>query len=366
MAGLRSRNSRFRKTLVAGLTVVVAAVAAVSVYMAFKDRSSYSPGLGTTVKPLPLSLSAWVVDWQWEASIADFEAIVPGLDEVQAFAAYFGSKDELYFTEEDEHLLPGVLAAAERGGIPNTQLTIVNDRYSEDGSTSEEKDPELVRRLMLTHESRSKHMDELMSAVDKFGFGGLELDYEKVPEGTWNNYAQFIQALYTRLHEQGKTLRIVLESRAPLEKRILPEGPEYVMMAYNLYGGFSGPGPKADDKFIAKLAKRMKALPGDNAIALSLGGFDWSADGKVKSLTETQAVELSNAAQQIKRDTASGSLHFRYTDEDGVEHTVWYADSTTLKRWIGVVRNSGMHKIAIWRLGGLSEDMKTAIKDGSG
>ncbi|QHT58996.1 glycosyl hydrolase [Paenibacillus lycopersici] len=362
------RRSRSRRKSAAGLAIVAAAIAVFLLYTTIKDRSSDNPALGAppvqSGSELPFTLSAWIVDWQWEAGIGDFDAIASGLDHVQAFAAYFGSKDELYFTETDGRLLPETLAAARRGGVTGTQLTVVNDRYTEDGSSSEEKDPALVRRLMLTGASRGKHMDNLLAAMDNYGFEGLELDYEKVPDGTWNNYALFIRELYARLHEQGKSLRVVLESRAPIEKLRLPEGPEYVMMAYNLYGGFSGPGPKADDKFIARLANRMKALPGDNAVALSLGGFDWSANGQVTALTEEKAAELSSGARQLTRDGASGSLYFDYKDEAGAAHTVWYADSTTLKRWIGVVRKSGLHKVALWRLGGLSDEMRTAIQEG--
>ncbi|QHW31818.1 glycosyl hydrolase [Paenibacillus rhizovicinus] len=366
MSGIR-RSKRKRLRNAWGLGFIAAAIAVVSAYAVIRDRSSDEPAAGSASPnklERSLSLSAWIVDWQWEAGMKDFGAASLGLDSVQAFAAYFNSEDELYFTEKDSQSLPEVLAAANREGLQETLLTVVNDRFTADGSSSEEKDPALVRRLMKTQASRDKHMGNLLGALDKFGFGGLELDYERIPDGSWGNYTLFIRDLYERLHAEGKSLRVVLESRAPLNKLSLPKGPEYVMMAYNLYGGFSGPGPKADDTFIAQLSERMTALPGDNAIALSLGGFDWTADRQATSVTEQQAAELSRSsgAEAAVRDGASGSLHFRYKDGEGVTHTVWYADTETLKRWIGVVRNAGMYKVALWRLGGLSEEMTAYLK----
>ncbi|MBM7567121.1 glycosyl hydrolase family 18 protein [Paenibacillus sacheonensis] len=350
--------------------VIAAALVTVVLFVALangglgrgKSRNELPAG---NAADLPLTLSAWIVDWQWEAGVADLEAVASGLNGgVQAFAAYFGADASLYYTNEDQKAWPEVLAAAKRAVNGRTLLTVVNDRYETDGSSGEQKDPALITELMASESSRGKHMSELLEAVAAKGFDGLELDYERVPNGAWETYGRFIGDLYGRLHAEGKTLRVVLESRAPLEKLNLPAGPDYVMMAYNLYGGFSGPGPKADAAFISQLAARMESLPGDNAIALSLGGFDWTADKQAVSVTEVQAAELAKggSAEPASRDDASGSLHFRYTDGAGITHTVWYADAETLKRWIGAARSAGVHDIALWRLGGLSEEMREWVK----
>ncbi|WP_409344172.1 hypothetical protein [Paenibacillus sp. MBLB4367] len=66
--------------------------------------------------------------------------------------------------------------------------------------------------------------------------GGVEIDYEKIRDSDWSKVGIFYEELYRRLQAMGKTLRIVLEPRAPIERLTLPEGPVYVMMAYNLYG----------------------------------------------------------------------------------------------------------------------------------
>lgn len=363
MFSLRRRR-RAGKTAAWTLSAAGLAAAAVVFALAGCGNAAGSKRDTPAAPAKPLTLSAWVVDWQWEAGLKDFDEIAAGLDSVQAFAAYFNEDGGLHFTETDRLELPAVLGAAKRSGV-GVQLTVVNDRYAADGSPALEKDPALITGLMATETSRGKHMGELLDAVGRDGFDGLELDYERVPNGAWSGYSRFIGDLYARLHAEGKTLRVVLEARAPIEKLDLPEGPDYVMMAYNLYGGFSGPGPKADDAFIARLAARMDALPGKQAIALSLGGFDWTADRQATSVTEAQAAALAGggSAEKAVRDDASGSLHFRYTDGDGAAHTVWYADAETLKRWIGVARNAGADKVALWRLGGLSAETRTLIKE---
>lgn len=337
------------------LTVIFAAL--VSACIKEKDLTSTGKVKETAIKTVPpLQLSTWVVDWQWEASIHDLKQLSNGLKSFQIFAAYFDDQDKLYFTEQMQTAMPQFLDTAKQMGLEKIDLTIVNDIINTDGTTIQ-KDSTLITRLIATKESREKHINEMINVVNQYDLSGVEIDFEMVKEKDWKKLITFYSELYQRLHKEGKTLRIVLEPRMPIEKWKLPKGPTYVMMAYNLYGTHSEPGPKADYAFITKLAKRMKNIPGNPAIAIATGGFDWSANGNITSLTEKQAAQLANkSTASIKRDPASGSLYFTYLDDYNVKHTVWYADSTTLLEWIKKIRKKGYHKVAIWRLGELGED----------
>ncbi|MFD2371229.1 glycosyl hydrolase family 18 protein [Brevibacillus sp. GCM10020057] len=305
----------------------------------------------------PLEKTAWVVDWQWRAGADDLQGMTSGLTSVQMFAAYFDESDNLLFTERFQQGLPIVQEISRKSSLVHVDLTIVNDQLRRDGST-QQKDPAVVSRLLATPESRKKHIDQIMAAVTTYDFHGVEIDYEQIADQDWPRVLAFYRELYQRLHEQDKTLRVVLEPRTPIENISLPEGPVYVMMAYNLHGPQAGPGPKADRAFITELAKRMKKVPGEKVIALSAGGFDWpeAGGGEVAALTEKQASELANSSLEMpRRDNASGSLHFQYLDADNRKHTVWYADDTTLQTWANLVREEGYRKIALWRLGDLGK-----------
>lgn len=343
-----SKKSWAAAAAVLAITLCVSAVYAVKRYEAsgakVPDRAERK-----------LELSAWLVDWQWKAGMDDMRSIANGLAGLQVFAAYFDSTGSLYFNEDSRKAMPQIVESSRQSGLVNVDLTVVNDRVNRDGS-SIQKDSALITKLMATEESRNKHIQEILDAVAKYNLHGVEIDYEKIDDQDWNNVILFYKEIYQRLHGQGKSLRIVLEPRTPIERIKLPEGPAYVMMAYSLYGNHSGPGPKADQAFIAKLARRMDQVPGDNFIALSAGGFDWGETGKVTALTEKRAAELSRKSIGFpKRDAESGSLYFDYMDDHSVKHTVWYADSVTLSQWIDISRRAGYHKIALWRLGDLGQ-----------
>lgn len=302
--------------------------------------------------------SVWLADWRWKAGMEQLGTVAGGLTSLQLFAAYFNEFDRLLFTEEFRKALPAVQQEAEQSGMNRLFLTLVNDIKYDDERGDLQKDSELVSRLVKDFSSRSRHINEIVAAVEMYDLSGVELDYERISDGDWPNFTQLIIELHARLSGIGKELRVVFEPRAPIERLDLPEGPVYIMMAYNLYGNHSGPGPKADDAFVHKLATRMKGLSGQPYIALSSGGFDWHGEtGKAAGITERQAANLaSGATSPPVRDKASGALHFEYMDSSGAKHNVWYADGKTLGQWIQAAKSKGIYNIAIWRLDELGEE----------
>ncbi|MED5018723.1 glycosyl hydrolase family 18 protein [Paenibacillus chibensis] len=349
------------KWLVALSITIITAITAI--YMGIKEQFHLDDERQAV--SVEKELSSWVVDWQWKSGLEDFGKLAGGLGSLQLFAVYFDEADRLYMTEDLKREMPSVLQAAKDASMNRVYVTLVNDLHLADG-TEVQKDPDLLTRLLKSEESRSKHIADIIDWTEQYGIQGVEIDYEKVSDRDWPRMTAFYSELYERLHVVGKSLRIVLESRAPIERLDLPKGPEYVMMAYNLYGTHSGPGPKADYLFLDKLARRMNHLAGDNIIAIAAGGFDWSGQGKVKAVTEKKASELARQAQvSPERDTASGSLHFEYYDDTGGKHTVWYADDKTLIGWLDTLRRDGYGKAAIWRLGELGENSVEQLRNWS-
>lgn len=349
--GVRLKVSKLKLSRMRGVMMSSLVVSLVIILGCVNLEQEPSPG----ATERELELSTWITDWQWKSAIKDFRSVTNGFTSVQVFAAYFDSTDHLFFTAENVEAVPKVIEIANESRKVNVDLTLVNDRFVKDGSAVQ-KDSALITRLMATPESRRAHINDIVNTVTQYDFYGVEIDYEKIKEEDWENVCAFYKELFQRLKSIGKPLRIVLEPRTPIEKLDLPIGPAYVMMAYNLYGTHSGPGPKADFLFIDKMAEKMDQLPGEHFIAFATGGFDWPESGKIIALTEQEAVKLSKRSlQSPKRDEASGVLYFDYLDDGNAMHTVWYADATTLSQWIDRSKKAGYFKIALWRMGGFEQ-----------
>ena len=227
------KNRRKKWAAAAGLAVLCAAVSFWWLEGRTKQPSMLPQPLQAQVK-----LSAWITDWQWETGITDWKQLGGALEEIKLFAAYFNHKDELYLTPDFRGAarIPG---GVQEGEPARGVLTIVNDRFRRWNSQTEGSD--LISRLVATPESRSQHIRQILDMASMHGFDGVELDYEKVRKEDGANLSALYEELDERLRAEGLSLRIVLEPGVSLSSLKLPEGPDYVLMAYNLYGGIADP-----------------------------------------------------------------------------------------------------------------------------
>lgn len=293
------------------------------------------------------SLSAWVVYWDLSAD-KEIKSLNNKLKNVSYFSANFDLNNKLVMPKELINYYNET-----KSFNYNKYITIVNDKAKGDGSYSL-KDINLLKNLLGNEALRSRHIEDIVNLAVKYGFNGIEIDYEQIKSdmGLWNNYILFINELYQKAESKGLKLRVVLETNTPFDKLNFAKGPTYVLMCYNLHGSFSKPGGKADDKFIRSSIEKMRKVPGKKDFAIATGGFNWSSNGKTTSVTEEQANSiLKKYKAKVQRDNDSKCLYFIYTDENNLKHEIWYADKITLNSWMKVINEKG-YDVSIWRLGG--------------
>ena len=312
----------------------------------------------------PISYSIWTTYWDTENLVDEIADIEGSIDSICYFAAYF-NKDKLPFIPKETMDSLEKVKKLYTSMEYNSYLTFVNDLILED-NTSSLKDVDLLHTLFENDKSMDKHIQDILNMTIEEGFDGIEIDYEAIRQDItlWQLFAEFVEKLYKASNEKNILVRVVLEPNAPLDRIELPEGPEYVMMCYNLHGQGTKPGPKANKTFLEDMIKKTKTLPGKVNFALATGGYDFDGNGKVRSLTERQAVELLALFDSSpERDEESQALFFDYIDNEGVKHQVWYADSETIKYWIDAIQKSGNHDISLWRMGG-NLNLKSILKKG--
>lgn len=315
--------------------------------------------------------AAWLVEWDLASGLRD--AQVANINDVMLFAAKFDAQDALFLSEPLQRTINGAEVQALKA-THKLYLTVVNDRVEAPNKISL-KEPALITRLMATPESRARHRNQLLALLDSGPYAGLELDYERVPDGDWEKLLAFAQDLSVRVAAKGKSLRFLLEPKKKYLQSSLPDGPEYVLMAYNLYGGHSGPGPKTDGAFLLQLAEWCARMPRKPGIALASGGFAWQG-GKVISVTEAKAAAWAEGSHaQVARMPGSRALRFVAADNalgspvpakdrTDAQFEVWYADGDTLAYWAETARKLGFTSISLWRFGGNVEtSLQTFTRD---
>lgn len=300
-----------------------------------------------------IRLSVWNVYWDNKRIEKEIESLEGAVQEICYFAAYFNSENAPFVPEEVTKTLESMKGTFKEKEYIH-YLTFVNDKIEKDGSSSL-KDTSLLYELLSDETRCDSHIKDIIKLTAEGGYDGIEIDYEaiKKDEKLWEYFIVFCKKLYEEAKDRGLRMRVVLEPSAPVSDFEFPQGPDYVMMCYNLYGSGTEPGPKADKEFILEMVEKMELLPGNKYFAFAAGGFDWGSDGKVDSLTEAGASELLSLYEaEASRDRDSQCMVFEYTDQDGLEHEVWFADGVTLKYWMEVVKEKGDWNFSLWRLGG--------------
>ncbi|MDD2973282.1 MAG: glycosyl hydrolase family 18 protein [Lachnospiraceae bacterium] len=297
-------------------------------------------------------LSVWPIYWDQNHVLEEMNLLQNKINNVCYFAAYFDADKKPFIPEESLETF-----AAAKTQFGNTgwksYLTFVNDLLLPEGGSSQ-KDTDLLYTLLQDPTARKAHINEILQMVSDQGFDGIEIDYEAIRKdmNLWGIFNQFIMELNTEAQNRGIAVRVLFEPSVPIDQLDLPEGPEYVLMCYNLYGYGTEPGPKANRDFLIQMTQLLEKMPSPRNMALSIGGFDFAADGTVKQVTESECVALQQqyGAAAI-RDEQSNDLVFSYKAQDGIDHEVWYADNETLTYWMSVGKTYGINRFSIWRLG---------------
>ena len=299
--------------------------------------------------------SAWMAYWDTEK--IDTELVkMTGLNELCVFGVYYDAQGNFIIPDELETLKSKLNDQKKL----TKYISFVNDVIKSDG-TSSLKDVDFLRMVLADEKSRKQHENKLIKYALDEGYQGIEVDYEQIKkdDSLWEGFAQFIQELSASCKENNLKLRVVLEPLIPFEKLEGIEDVQFVIMCYNLYGSFSGPGPKANKEFLEKVADQSSVLSGTVTMALATGGFDWT-DDKVEEISQYQADEQL-AGMKIEHDADSQCATGSYTDSSGNQHEVWYADDETISSWKDVLASKGITSFSLWRIGQNNLDTVTAF-----
>ena len=293
--------------------------------------------------------NVWAVYWD-VAAAKEILSLSQNLKSVSLFSCLYDSFDNVFIPDKLRDL-KDLIREVYDGSL---YLSFVNDISYPDG-TSSEKNTDLLDRLLASEEEMNNRTDEFLELAEKWECQGVELDFEKVRDvDQWRRYARLIELLWEKSREKEMSVRIILPLSVPVNEVVLPSGPDYVVMCYNLFGNHSGPGPKADKEFLTGVAEKFGDIP-NIGFALANGGFEWNSSGRVnRSIKSVNARNLALESKSSEmRDEKSGTLVFRYRQKDSRDYnTIWYADAVTLAYWRSILEEKMEHavEISMWRM----------------
>jgi spore germination protein len=307
---------------------------------------------------------------------------VKPLIEVNAYitnVAEAGQQEVKEIGEYLTYLSPFRYSAIEDGGISSFQETeLINVAVSKNISPlmiltnfKEGKfDSNLAHAIFTNNDVQDTLINNVIQNMKDKKYFGLNIDFEYLFQQDRELYNDFLRRVVSRLHPLGYTVSTAVAPKYSSEQKgLLYEAHDYkahgeivdfvVIMTYEW--GWSG-GPPMAVAPISEVRKvieyALTEIPNNKIMmGMPLYGYDWTlpyvkGGGWAKSLSPQAAVQLAiqkNAAIQF--DLSSQSPFFKYVDEQGKEHIVWFEDARSVQAKYDLVKEKGLRGVSYWVLG---------------
>lgn len=230
-------------------------------------------------------------------------------------------------------------------------------------------DSELAHTILSSSEIQNVLISNILTTMKRKYYLGLNVDFEFIYPEDRNLLNQFIRQLANRLHPEGYSVSIALATKtSSTTTGILAGAQDYstlgqltdfvVIMTYDW--GWSGgpPFPVAPINEVKKVVDYAVSVIPHNKILMGvpLYGYDWKLPFKAG---ETLAEMISSYEAVIRASTYGAVIQynylyqspfFRYTDENGIRHEVWFEDARSVQVKYNLVKAYKLRGVSYWEL----------------
>jgi len=322
-----------------------------------QDPSAISPGMNLVIPyPKPtIDVNAFVTKMGEEGAQITREK-GPYLTYITPFV-YTMQPDGSLDTIEDT---PIIQAAQNQQVVP--MMSITNFTPVDPGS-------DLAQTILSSTDLQNTLLDNVMNVMKNKGYQGINIDFENVYPEDRENYNQFLQRSVDRLKPEGYFVSTSVAPKTSADQKgILYEAHDYeahgriadfvVLMTYE-WGYRLGPpqaiSPVNQMKRVVDYA--LTVMPPEKIfLGFQLYGRDWLLPHQEGQEAETFDMQeaIRRAAKynaDIKYDEQTQSPYFRYYDEQGRQHEVWFEDARSTQAKFDLVTDNNLRGLSYWELG---------------
>ena len=210
-------------------------------------------------------------------------------------------------------------------------------------------------------------IDELISVIEEKGFGGLDVDFEFINPDERYDYIRFLQELRLRLNQLGYPLFSALAPKtSDNQKGVLYEGHDYagigaavnfvLLMTYEWGYTFGPPQAVAPLNRVREVVEYALTRISSSKMFLGIPtyGYDWTlpfvkGGAGAPSISPVEAVNLAlKYGAEIQYDENAQSPWFRYTDDDGRLHEVWFEDARSILAKLSLAEELALFGVGYW------------------
>ncbi|MDO5541062.1 MAG: glycosyl hydrolase family 18 protein [Eubacteriales bacterium] len=216
--------------------------------------------------------------------------------------------------------------------------------------------------------SREKMENQLIAAAIQYGFDGINVDFENIPEEAADGYIQFIRELSVKCRKNGLVLSVDVPVPMPFtehyNRKELGTVCDYVIiMGYDEhYYGSEEAGSVASLSFENQgILDTKEVVPAEKIISgipfyTRLWNTQEQADG-TKTVT-SEAMGMWEAEQILQNnnveatwDEQTSQNYAEFEGDDGSLYQIWMEDDKSIEEKVTLVKDYGLAGVAAWKLG---------------
>ncbi|GMA62853.1 glycosyl hydrolase family 18 protein [Alicyclobacillus fastidiosus] len=262
-----------------------------------------------------------------------------------------------------------ILPANDQIALQSIRQTRTNPAAVFSNWTGEGFNSSAVHAMLSSASMRAQYISEVMNVVTSQGYRAVVIDFENIPPGDSNIFEQFLSELsarllpsYRRLFVSVMPIRSATDAANPLLRpydyaTLSEHAVHLILMAYNWHWATGEPGPiaafhnvESTIQYALSVVPRVQVLLG-----VIRYGYDWVLPYDLnEAATVVSAQDAIDIAMQqgssIFFDTTSMSPSFRYVDQQGAEHIVWFEDVRSIQVKLQLVKKYNLPGIAQWEI----------------
>lgn len=217
--------------------------------------------------------------------------------------------------------------------------------------------------------ARERYVEAILANLRAKGMAGVDFDFEYIPAEARDLYTSIIAYTRERLNAEGYAVLAALAPKTSGDQQgVLYQGHDYegvgraanlvLLMTYE-WGYTYGP-PMA----VAPINKVRQVLdygvtvidPAKILMGIPNYGYDWKlpfvkGESKARSIGNEEALEIAARYQaDILFDETAQAPYFRYWDEAGAEHEVWFEDERSIRAKLALAAEYGLAGVSYWNL----------------
>ncbi len=266
---------------------------------------------------------------------------------------------------DEENLIPLrdetlVTAALQSRVAPVLHLSNVDER----GQFSSE----LAHELLEDKDDQEELIESILRTANQKGYQWVDVDFEYIRAEDAEAYAQFLTRLRQALTPSGRPLVAALAPKTSagqpgrlyegIDYHLIAQAVDFALLMTYEWGYLGGPpmavAPLPQVRQVVEYAL-TEFSPGQLFLGIPNYGYDWPLPyrpgNRAVSVNNVEAVRRAwDRRAAIRYDQQTQAPWFRYVDDKGAEHEVWFEDARSIQAKLNLALDYGLYGAGYWNL----------------